>query len=332
MGELASRAGGRPRTQLRKYIADHYLARIEGLSPNAKHRYKSQLKMHVLPHLGSYQLDRIDEPRVQAFVSELLKGKLAPSSAASCARLLLRVLTVADGQGFATARVDARRIQWPRTQSAPRESRCFSAQEVETILASATGWPRVMFCLMAWAGLRIGEALGLDWSHVDWTGCLLRLRQQASRGQLRVLKSYTSMADLPMDPRLQSVLADFWRQAGSPAHGLLFSRHGEPRRAQGVTACYLTPLLRRLGIAHAGLHAFRHSFCRSLWAAGADAASVMRLMRHSNLNQTLKYTHVGAQALRQTIDRVSMGGNGVSNVSPAAAPRTFEVTQPGKPT
>lgn len=320
------------RILLRKYVAEHYTARISALSPNARHRYGSQLKTHILPQLGALTLDRIDERRVQGYLSELLKSDLAPSSAASCARLLLRVLSVADAQGFTTCRVDGRRIQWPRTQSAPPESRCFTAQEIDRILGHATGWARVMFCLMAWSGLRIGEALGLDWSHIDWGERMFHIRQQASRGVLRVLKSHTSRADLPIHHELERVLAAYWVECGQPSAGLVFGRHGEPRRAQGISAGYLTPLLEQLAIPHAGPHAFRHSFCRSLWSSGADAESIRRLMRHSNLNQTLKYSHVAAAALRTIIDRVRTSQSEVLTMSATAAPRTCGVTTPGKPT
>jgi integrase len=291
--------------QLRKYVAEHYAARIAALSPNARHRYGSQMRTHILPKLGGVLLERIDAPRVQGFMGELLKTHLAPSSVASIGRLLLRTLAVADGEGFRTCRVDARRIQWPRTQGAPRESRTFTAQEVDRILAAATGWSRVLFCLLAWAGLRIGEGLGLDWCQVDWAARTLKIRQQASRGELRTLKSYTSRADLPMDQRLEQALAAYWRESGSPPTGLVFGLRGAPRHAYGVVSEHLTPLLQRLGIPHAGPHAFRHSFCRALWAAGVDAERIRRLMRHSNLNQTLKYSHVDALGLRDAIDRAS---------------------------
>lgn len=297
------------RIQLRTYVAERYLARIAGLSPNAKSRYKSQLKIHILPSLGGVVIDRIDAKRVQAFIAELLKTRLAPSSVSSVGRLLLRILTVADGEGFITAQVDARRILWPRTQSAPIESRFFTQEETDRILEAATGWSRIVFCLLAWAGLRIGEALGLDWANVDFSRGVLMIRQQASRQQLRTLKSHTSRADLPMDPRLHQVLIAQWEVQRCPTHGLVFHRFDAaldaPRSAESVSDTHLTPLLRRLGIAHAGPHAFRHSFCRSLWAAGIDAESIRRLMRHANLNQTLRYSHVGTHQLRAAMDRLS---------------------------
>jgi integrase len=306
-----SSARGR-RIQLSKYLEAHYEARIASLSPNARLRYRSQLRTHIVPAFGRCTLARIDEAEVQRFLADRLKAGLAPTSVASAGRLLLRILAVADDQGYSTARVDARRIQWPKSQAAPRESRCFSAEEVDKILAAAVGWARVLWCVLAWQGLRVGEGLGLDWSHVDFDRRMLYIRQQASHGELRVLKSHTSRADLPLDPRLGRVLADYHLAEGSPSTGLLFGRYGAPRSTEGITNGHLTPLLQRIGVPHGGPHSFRHSFCRSCWAAGLDAETVRRLMRHATLAQTLRYSHVSATALRAGIDRVFQASGAVA--------------------
>ncbi len=301
------------RIQLRRYIAEHYEVRIAGLSPNARRRYLSQLRCHVLPRLGRLSLERIDAAVVQALLARLLQTKLSPASVSSVGRLLLRVLVVAQGEGFATSHIDARRLQWPRRQSVPQESRSFTASEVELILEASFGWVKVLFGVMAWSGLRVGEALGLAWSNLELR-CgypVMRVRQQSSHGQLRALKSHTSRADLPLDPRLAALLRDYWAACGHPAQGLVFGRYGAPRSAEGVASRHLAPLLRRHSeLLHAGPHAFRHAFCTSCWVAGLDALTIKHLMRHSDIRMTLRYSHTTTAALRHGIERVSSAASG----------------------
>ncbi|HLQ12962.1 MAG TPA: tyrosine-type recombinase/integrase [Steroidobacteraceae bacterium] len=290
----------RRRIQLQAYAA-RFLVRAAGLSPNAQARYRSQLKRHILPQLGRKRLDRIDTAVAQAFLAQLLATKLAPSSVCSVGRLLLRILSVAGDEGFEAVRIDARRLLWPRSQTAPCEARSFSQQEVDRILAASSGWPHAVFASLALAGLRIGEALGLDWAHVDFSRSVLDVRQQASRCRLRRVKSRTSQVVLPMHPRLEVILADYWRTCGQPPSGLVFGRYGLPRSAEGFARCHLGPLLKRLEIPPGGLHAFRHYHCTALWAAGVPAETIRRLMRHSSLSMTQRYSHAGENELRRGI-------------------------------
>jgi integrase len=313
------------RLQLRTFVARFEL-RCAGLSPNCRSRYKSQLQRHVLPALGRIPIDRIDAARVQSHLAELLNAKLAPSTVCSVGRLLLRVLAVAGLEGHQVHRIDGRSLVWPRSQSPPSDPRMFTAQEVERILDAAAGWPRVLYCVLAWSGLRIGEALGLDWQHIDLERSLIRVRQQASRGLLRTLKSRTSRADLPLHSDLQAVLTAYWHSCGSPAAGLIFGGAGGlPRSAQGIASRHLTPLLQKLQIDHAGPHAFRHSFCTRCWAAGLPANVIQRLMRHSNIGMTMRYTHADAEELRAGMNRIPA-------VAGAAAASVCGVSILSKPT
>jgi integrase len=294
----------RQRLLLRTY-ADYFERRIAGLSPNCRARYGSQLRRHIVPALGRLPLDRIDAAIVQAFLAELLAKKMAASTACSVGRLLLRILAVADMEGRAVAAINPHRLVWPRSQTPPVEPRAFTIEEVDRILAATTGWPRVLFAVLALAGLRISEGLGLDWSHVDWQRSELQIRQQASRGKLRVLKSSTSRVDLPMHSALRAILAAYWQSEGSPVSGLLFGgAAGLPRRAEGIASRHLSPLLSRLGIPHGGCHSFRHGFCVRCWQAGLPADVIRRLMRHSSFALTLRYSHTGAAELRAGIDRL----------------------------
>ncbi len=306
---ITSPAAG-ARIRLKLYV-ERFQARTTGLSPNAQARYRSQLKRHILPLLGRAYLDRIDAAAAQSFLAQLLATKLEPSSVCSVGRLLLRVMARAGEEGFSTCRIDARRLLWPRSQSAPSAPRSFSQAEVDRILGAATGWPRAAFAMMALSGMRVGETLGLSWEDGDWSRSLLRVRQQASRGRLRVLKSRTSAAALPMHPRLAELLAAHWRDSGQPSAGLVFGLHGKPRTAEGLAQRHLRPLLVKLGIPHGGAHSFRHHHCNALWAAGVPAHAIQRLMRHSTLAMTQRYSHAGEGELRRGIEQLARHGSAV---------------------
>lgn len=288
--------------------ARHFGERVAGLSPNTRARYASELRRHILPALGARPLERIDATVAQRFLATLLQQeKLAAATICSAGHLLLRVLKSAAAEGHRAHAIDARALVWPREQRARAEPRAFSREETARILAHARpSWIRTLFALLAMTGLRAGEGLGLDWSHVELESAMLHVRQQASRGRLRTLKSRVSAADLPLHHELQPILAEFWREQGSPSAGLVFAGAGGlPRAATGIASRHLTPLLVKLQIPHAGLHAFRHGFCSACWQAGLPADTIRRLMRHSTLAMTLRYSHTAATELRAGVDRLT---------------------------
>jgi integrase len=284
--------------------ARRYLLRAASLAPNTRGRYRSEIERHIIRRLGSMQLCNVTAATTQKFIAALLAAKIAPSTTRGIGKLLLRILAAAAAEEKNVTPIDSRRITWPREQRARRAPKSFTADEVDRIIAGASGWPKALFAVLGMVGLRISEGLGLDWIDVDLIGGALHVRQQASRGHLRALKSSTSRADLPLHPRLQTILADYWSEQGNPTSGLLFSRYGLPRSATGVADKQLRPLLRRLGIEHHGLHGFRHAYCRRLWTANVPAPVIMRLMRHGDLRTTLSYSETTADELRAGVVRV----------------------------
>jgi integrase len=74
-----------------------------------------------------------------------------------------------------------------------------------------------LFYTMFALGLRVSEALGLRWQDIDWTNGIVRIRQQVKRinGKLGVgvLKTPSSIADLPAEPDLLAILEQQrWQQ------------------------------------------------------------------------------------------------------------------------
>ena len=129
------------------------------------------------------------------------------------------------------------------------------------------------------------------------------MRQSAARGVLLPLKTRASQAALPIPPPLVMILQEHRARWASNPLGLLFAgRTGNPLNADAVRRRQWHPLLERLGIAHAGLHAPRHGLPRRLLDAGASAEVVRRMMRHADLKTTQSYSHAEAHDLRAAID------------------------------
>jgi integrase/recombinase XerC len=143
-------------------------------------------------------------------------------------------------------------------------------------------------------GLRISEALGLDYQEADITSGIVKVRGKGKKERLAVLGTPAKQA-LREYLRCRNA-AGFSRERNSP---LFLNQQGTrltPRSFQRNLKNYL---------AAAGLppdftpHKLRHSFATHLLDAGADLRSVQEMLGHENLSTTQIYTHVSTERLKQ---------------------------------
>lgn len=85
--------------------------------------------------------------------------------------------------------------------------------------------------------------------------------------------------------------------------GLLFpSRTGKPRKRGYVIKFGLAPVLKKLGLPKAGLHAFRHGLGTALANNKASPKLVQSILRHADLQTTFRYyVHADADAQRDAL-------------------------------
>ena len=151
---------------------------------------------------------------------------------------------------------------------------------------------RALIALLYGAGLRIGEALGLD------RGAL----PSAGRGDAAIV--ITGKGDkqrvVPLLAVVRAAIADYL--AACPYEvgddGPLFVGARGGRLNASVVQARLRRLRGYLGLpANATPHALRHSFATHLLAEGGDLRTIQELLGHASLSTTQRYTEVDAESL-----------------------------------
>ena len=160
-----------PRITLAEY-ATQWLKQIEsGLKTRTFRGYQDKLRLHILPALGKLKIAAIHKGRVKA----LLTAKLATGLSHDTIRLIhatLRVMlnaAVEDGLILANpAEKLGRSLRFVRTQRHRQERiKAFSREQLEVFLEAARHREArfaPLFLLLARAGLRLGEALAVQWT------------------------------------------------------------------------------------------------------------------------------------------------------------------------
>lgn len=161
-----------------------------------------------------------------------------------------------------------------------------------------TPWLRPMLATMALAGLRIGEARGLDWNRVRPED--LQVREAVDRYNVREsVKTVAALRSVPVGPQLATILAN-WKARGGRTTGLVYpSEKGTPIGYPNIVNRQIAPLQIALGILATDgsprwtAHSFRH-FAVSLWIdEGAHIKQVSEWAGHESPEFTQRvYGHL----------------------------------------
>jgi integrase len=118
---------------------------------------------------------------------------------------------------------------------------------------------RTMFAIAAMTGLRVGEVIALQRGDLDRERRIIRVERSAWCEKIQTVKSRASQAPVAMPEALAALLREYLATWKPNPEGFLFlKRNGSLYWDNKVREYGLWPVLDRLKIPRAGMHAFRH--------------------------------------------------------------------------
>lgn len=280
-------------------VADSWLAAQIHLKRSTRNRYRGVLDVHVIPRWGTTPLDRIHFEDIAEWLADMLSGqasggrKLSPRSVRKAYVVLGQVL------GYA---VKSRRLAVnpavgvPLPKAVPTDHVYLDDMQVDD-LANAAGAYRVFILLLAYTGLRWGEASALKVGRVDLDACRAHIVEAyvEDNGKLYL--------DTPKNHERRSVpiprfLADELKPhvQGRGYDDLLFTApQGGPLRARNFRQRFFAPAVVKAGLGHLKVtpHKLRHTAASLAIASGADVNVVQTMLGHKSATLTLDtYGHL----------------------------------------
>lgn len=162
-----------------------------------------------------------------------------------------------------------------------------SLEEVKSILFSVKNMKhKTLLCLLYSCGLRIGEALSLKTTSIDFKRQLLHVKSGKGRKD-RYIPVSPTMLDLlekylfQYKPKLYVFEGQF-----SPQYSAVSARQVLKR------ALIFTDITK-----HVTLHTLRHSYATHLLENGTDIRFIQELLGHNSPKTTMIYTHVSTTSL-----------------------------------
>ena len=196
-----------------------------------------------------------------------------------------------------------------RAERRSHTRRELTVEELAAVIAATDGEMRLLFAVGIYTGLRLGDAVRLDWGDVDLV-----------RGFVSVVPSKTARHEtrvkIPLSPVLRTLLEETpARRRRGPVFDALRARYEESTGGMNLVRD-IQRVFRKAGIAtqsdaaqrnkdgtprkavDVGFHSLRHTYVSLCANAGVPLAVVQSIVGHTNPAMTRHYFHESDDALR----------------------------------
>jgi integrase len=197
-------------------------------------------------------------------------------------------------------------VRLPRGRRAEAAMSIPTPEEVGQLMAVTDERFRPFIALCAFAGLRLGEAAGVQLGDVDFLRKTLKVSRQVQRVNgaaidIRAPK-YGSERVVYLADSLVNVLAEHVAAHGTSGKDRwLFAGEGDDPPHQNTVGYWWRKTLRDAGLTGIKLHDLRHFYASGLIAAGCDVVTVQRSLGHAKATTTLNtYAHLWTTAEDRT--------------------------------
>lgn len=159
--------------------------------------------------------------------------------------------------------------------------------------------------IMLETGMRIGEALALNWSDVDWRRKCIRISKTVVRlgcGKKSYVqnnaKSHSSNRIIPLSTEACRILE--LMRMDDEYEGLIFHNRKGGLMTYEASRWWIKKACEEAHVRYYGQHVFRHTFATNCYDRGCDVKLLSKLLGHSDVTITYNvYVHLFGDALEE---------------------------------
>lgn len=333
-------ADQRPRLSVyaEQWIASRRNSRGEPLRPLTRDKYRSSLRVHILPTFGDAPLNEITKAGVRAWLDDLEAGPAARAHAYSTLRTILQSAVDDDLLERNPAQVRGAGVRGGRKYLKPA-----SLRELTVMVEAMPEQRRLLLLMATWCALRSGELRELRRSDVvlhedvdepyGWVNvsrAVFRARtEETTRGRRTVAqvgppKTQAGIRSVSIPGFLVPLVRDHLSEHAAPGpDGLLFPSDRDPTvhlseaTLNGRAAVFnddgtvkhrgfgWREARRQAGREDLDLHDLRHTGASMAGEEGASLAELMYRLGHSTPSMAMRYQHSRLERDRDLGERLS---------------------------
>lgn len=275
-------------------------------------RREQSIRLHIVPHLGSYRLAAVRPSMIQAWI-KLLSAQLGPRTVRETFRLLLSVLESAvEDERIAKNPCRSSAIRVPKPDEKVLVP--WTSSQIAALHEALPPRYRPLLLCAAGLGLRQGEIFGLAVSDIDFPKKVLTVRRQVTIVNSRLifaLPKGRKVRTVPLPPSVAEELARYIQEfpvrtvalpmtspdsAATAVDLLLTSREGKALNRNYVNCHVWKPALRRAGLPDTRdfmTHGGRHFYASLQLEAGVSPKALADYLGHADPAFMLRtYAHL----------------------------------------
>ncbi|SES17831.1 site-specific integrase [Psychrobacillus sp. OK032] len=280
-------------------------------------------KNHILPSMGAYKIEKIHvdvcQKHVDEWASKLKKFRMVKAYAAKVLDFAIKRSYIQTNP-FALVDLPANTSKKAIGADEYEAENFYTREQLKEFLSCLESESNhkayVLFRLLAFSGMRKGEALALTWDDLNFKTNELRINKALSRGKDSKLyrkSTKTGVArTIKMDDKTMAVLKE-WKKKQKQDYLVLGFNTMQPKQLvfSNEQNEYLQPTKTRKWITHVQTkyklatittHGLRHTHCSLLFEAGASLKEVQVRLGHTDVKTTMDiYTHVTQKAKDEAI-------------------------------
>ena len=151
----------------------------QSVRPRTYERYEEIVRLHIVPELGQYQLQKLIAQHLQRFYAKKLDEGLSATTVTSFHNVLHKALDTAVKWNL-VARNVCDLVSSPHATHF--EIQPLSLEQINKLLMVARGhYMEAIFTLALATGMRRGELMGLKWQDINFESSTLQVRRILSR-------------------------------------------------------------------------------------------------------------------------------------------------------
>ena len=266
-------------------------------------------KLHILPKIANKKIDSFTVLDCQKLVNQWAEYF---NSAKYPKGITQQVFDYAIKMNIITDN-PMRKVKLPKAKGTVNEvNKFYSTDELKHFFDCVKDYGNMkylaFFRLLAFTGMRKGEALALNWSDIDFNKKEVHITKGVVLDEneipiISTTKTKKSVRTVSLDDESLAILRKWKLEQAKELmsiginslnkHQLLFTYDANKLYRPSYSNCWLEQIINKYNLKKITMHGFRHSHCSLLFEMKTPIQVVQERLGHSNIKTTMDiYTHV----------------------------------------
>ena len=266
-------------------------------------------KLHILPKIANKRIDSFTVLDCQKLVNQWAEyfnsAKYPKGIAQQVFDYAIKMNIITDNP--------MRKVKLPKRKETINEvNKFYNTDELKHFFDCVKDYGNMkylaFFRLLAFTGMRKGEALALNWSDIDFEKKLVHITKGVVLDEneipmISTTKTKKSVRTVSLDDESLATLRRWKLEQAKELmsiginsmnkHQLLFTYDANKLYRPSYSNCWLEQIIKKYNLKKITMHGFRHSHCSLLFEMNTPIQVVQDRLGHTNIKTTMDiYTHV----------------------------------------